>query len=61
MIKAEKASQKQKRKEEKKSAKADAEAKAEQSDENLEDLINSDNSTEKIVDDYSLDDFDERK
>ena len=33
----------------------------EQSDENLEDVINSDNSTEKIVDDYSLDDFDERK
>ena len=33
----------------------------EQSGENLEDVINSDNSTEKIVDDYSLDDFDERK
>ena len=33
----------------------------EQSGENLEDLINSDNSTEKIVDDYSLDYFDERK
>tara|TARA_B100001142_G_scaffold329105_1_gene391204 strand:+ start:6952 stop:7689 length:738 start_codon:yes stop_codon:yes gene_type:complete len=33
----------------------------EQSGENLKDVINSDNSTEKIVDDYSLDDFDERK